>query len=152
MIQITSKQLLTTPLMRVLQNLSQRSSFDGTTAYRIHKIGGKIVEHFNTTNAEFNKLGEFFAKKDENGQVERDERGRHITDADKTEAYAKELEDLLATTYEIKQRKLHLASLPVAFSPEEIAALEPMLDGLEVEEEAPAAAVAPALSAVPDSA
>ncbi len=137
MIEITSKQLLTTPLMRVLQKLSQMPVFDGTTAYRIHKIGGSVVTHLNSTQLAFNALGDKYAKRDEHGNVERDGMGRHIPTDDKKEAYAEELGEMLATTYKIPHHKVHVSSLSAQFSPEEIAALEPMLDGLELDESVP---------------
>lgn len=133
MIELSYHQLVTTPIAPMLQKLTQMSVFDGKTAYRIHKIHEKLREYYLKSSGEYDLLGVQFAKKDENGAPVKDEKGHHVPEEDKKDAYAVELENFLATKFQIPQMKLNINALSARFSPQEIAALEPLLDGLDDE-------------------
>ena len=131
MIEISYHQLVTTPIAPTLQKLTQMSVFDGKTAYRIHKISEKLREYYVKSAQEYELLGLQFAKKAEDGSLLKDEKGHHVPEEDKKDAYAVELENFLATKFQISQLKLNVHALTARFSPQEIASLEPILDGLE---------------------
>ncbi len=131
MIEVTYRQLVTTPIAPTLNKLTQMSVFDGKTAYRIHKINEKLREYYMKSLGEFEVLGLKFGKKDENGASIKNEKGHHIPEDDKKDAYEVELENFLSTKFQISQLKLNIHALTARFSPVEIASLEPMLDGLD---------------------
>lgn len=128
MIEITYRQLVTTPIAPTMNKLTQMSVFDGKTAYRIHKINEKLREHYLKSLGEYEKLGLLFAKKDESGALLKNEKGHFIPEDDKKDAFEVELENFLETKFQIAQLKLNIHALTARFSPQEIAAIEPILD------------------------
>jgi hypothetical protein len=131
MIELTYRQLVSTPIAPTMHKLTQMSVFDGKTAYRIHKIYQKIQEFYMKSMAEFETLGLQLGKKDEEGRPLKNEKGQHIPEDDKKDAYEVELENFLETKFQIAQLKLNIHALTARFSPMEIASLEPLVDGLE---------------------
>lgn len=131
MIEVTYRQLVSTPIAPTMAKLTQMSVFDGKTAYRIHKIHEKLREFYMKSMGEFEVLGLTFGKKDENGVALKNDKGQHVPEDGKQDAYEVELENFLETKFQIAQLKLNIHALTARFSPIEIASLEPLLDGLE---------------------
>ncbi len=131
MIEISYRQLVTTPIAPTMNKLTQLSVFDGKTAYRIHKINESLRNYYAKSLGEYEALGLQFGKKDETGAIIKNEKGHHVPEDEKKDAYEVELENFLSTTFQIAQMKLNIHALTARFSPQEIAAIEPLLDGLD---------------------
>lgn len=131
MIVLHYKDLATTPLVASLKKLNDMAVFDGRTAYRIHKMYAKVFKEYQKSGEAYNVLGIKYAKKTEQGFPELNERGHYVPEPDKEEEYGKELEKLMNTKIVIDQQKLNIDHLTTRFAPNEIAALAPLVDGLE---------------------
>jgi hypothetical protein len=136
MITLTNKHLLQTKFIPTLRKLYNMSVFDAKTAYRIHKIFDQIGKPYQECWNDFLALGAKYALVDEKGipnmHPEGSPRaGQHVVDPEKIPAYEEEMKKLLETSFGISQHKLSAEQLTVRFSGEEIAALEPIVEGLE---------------------
>ncbi len=136
MITLTNRHLLQTKLIPTLRKLYGMSVFDPKTAYRIHKIFDDLGKPYNRCWNDFLTLGRKYALVDEKGMpdmhpVDSPRSGQHIVDPAKVPEYESELAKLLDITFAINHHKLDLEQLTVRFSGEEMAALEPIVNGLE---------------------
>lgn len=133
MIELSYHQLVTTPIAPVMQKLNQLSVFDAKTAYRIHKINEKLRDVYVKSSLEYEAMGREFSKVDPDGNPLKSDKGHHIPEEGKEQAYQEKLETFLSTKFQINQLKLNVHTLAARFSPQEIAAIEPLLDGLSDE-------------------
>jgi hypothetical protein len=136
MITLTNRHLLQSRFIPTLRKLHGMSVFDAKTAYRIHKIFTQIDKPYRQCWDAFSRLGDQFGQKDEQGlPVLHGEgspvQGQHVIDETKREEYETELNQLLDTSFDIPQKKLDANQLMTRFSGEEIASLEPIVEGLE---------------------
>ena len=131
MIKLTYRHLISTIIQQSLQRLGKMTAFDTMTAFRIHKILESVVKERLTVLKKYDELSRFAAK-DMDGQIQRQENGEFIVPEEKIPAYDEALETLFNTEFTIPQHMLGLDQLTkVQFSPQEISALEPLIDGLE---------------------
>ncbi len=131
-ITLSYRDIVTSPLVPALQKLTQMSVFDGKTAHKLHKIHAKIREYYFKSMTEFDDIGVEYGQKDEKGFIRKNEtNGQHFPIEGKEKEYAEKINNFLGQVFSLDQRKISIDKLTTRFSPEEIAALEPLLDGLE---------------------
>lgn len=136
MVTLTNKHLLQTKFIPTLRKLYGMSVFDAKTAYRIHKIYDHIGKPYSQCWSAFLDLGFKYALVGEDGvhqmhPPDSPRSGQHVVDPAKVPEYETELAKLLDVSFDLPYHKLEIEQLTVRFSGEEIAALEPIVNGLE---------------------
>ena len=126
MIQVKISDLINST--ETLQKLSQKD-FKAKLAWQIARLlksAENEIQEFNTTRMNLIKK---YGEKDENDELITDEKGNCKINADMTEEFSKELNELIDTTVEINANKINIELLEnIDFTPSEMAILEPFIE------------------------
>lgn len=124
-IKLTYQDINNQNLAMALGKLATKTGFTMKTAYNISKIKEKVMKEVERGRELFNKLHSKYWP-DPNNQTELPE--------DQKKAYDKDFEEFMSLTFEVPYYKLKLSELEKAeLTPDEILALEPIVDTSEFE-------------------
>jgi hypothetical protein len=137
MIKLKRGDTLSENFLKTLGKLLKAPVFDAKTAYRIKKLKDAIFKEREETLSIYEKVGEEFAVKGEDGKPQRLPDTSWNVIPEKEEEFTKKWEELLNQEITIEQGQLEVRHLnQVQFSAIEIETLAPIISGLE--EETPA--------------
>lgn len=147
MITIKYEHLIATHIQQTLQELGDSKSFNVKTAYQIHKMLVSIVKERMHALKRYEALSKFASKDDKGHPMRTPATGEFVIPAENQTAYEAALKELFETEFVLEQNKLNYQELgAVKFSPREIAAIAPLVEGLESGEQIPSLSLAPKVS------
>lgn len=134
MIELKNRDVVQESLYLIFAQRVSGLRLPAQVSYRFLKLGRALEKARKSFSQQYEALGAGFAKKDEHGKsIVKDLRtGEFEIEESKTTEYETALNALLDTVIQIQEHKIPFSGLAgAAFSPSEMAFLEPFLEGLE---------------------